>query len=421
VGENGVTDTAIRDLGTLFNVGATGALTDGQLLARFVERREEAVFEAIVGRHGPMVWGVCRRVLRDHHDAEDAVQATFLVLARRSASIARPEQLGNWLYGVAHQTARKARAMRTKRRRREGRVSDVPVPTAMPDDRRDDLAESLDRELSRLPEKYRIPIVLCDLEGRTHQEAATQLGWPIGTVSGRLSRARALLARRLSRPGLMLSAGSLAVLLAREAASAGLPTKSVESTARAASLVGRGMAGAVSAEVAALIAEVWKAMLLGKLKAVAVAVLTVGILSLAGIGLSRRAPAADDPPQTKAARRPTGWRVQFDKARGSRVTLKADGASVVFLADAVAVAPDGATSIRGSLSSMSRESRERIEALARVSESRWSMAEVKVEFYGDDFKALFVSEMALRVAVGEEGLVHVEGRKDKARQEAGEP
>src|SRR5262245_8814122 len=127
----------VRDLQTLFGVGVTGILTDGQLLERFVTRREGAVFEAILHRHGPMVWGVCRRVLRDHHDAEDAFQATFLVLARKAASIAHREKLGNWLFGVAHQTAMKARAKRAKRRGREGQVPDMPEPTVVPDDQRD--------------------------------------------------------------------------------------------------------------------------------------------------------------------------------------------------------------------------------------------------------------------------------------------
>src|ERR1700722_14253566 len=119
-------DTMIRDVQTLFGMGVMGALSDGQLLYRFVERREEAVFEAIVRRHGPMVWGVCRRVLRDHHDAEDAFQATFLVLARRAASVLIREKLGHWLYGVAYQTAMKARVMRAKRRAREIQVTEMP-------------------------------------------------------------------------------------------------------------------------------------------------------------------------------------------------------------------------------------------------------------------------------------------------------
>ena len=228
-------DAAVRDLQTLFGMGVMGDFSDGQLLDRFVDRREGAVFEAIVHRHGPMVWGVCRRVLRDHHDAEDAFQATFLVLARKANSVMPREKLGNWLYGVAYQTAMKARAMRTKRRVREGQVTDMPEPEAVSQDHRDDLTEWLDTELSRLPKKYRSPIVLCDLEDRTHKEAASQLGWPIGTVSSRLSRARSMLAKRLSRRGVSPSAGSLAVLLAQESASAGMPTKLIGSTAQAAS------------------------------------------------------------------------------------------------------------------------------------------------------------------------------------------
>src|SRR5580698_9433679 len=110
---------ATRDLRTLFDIGVMGRQSDGELLDRFVERREAAVFEAITYRHGPMVWGVCRRVLRDHHDAEDAFQATFLVLTRKAASVMPREKLGNWLYGVAFQTAMKARATRAKRRVRE--------------------------------------------------------------------------------------------------------------------------------------------------------------------------------------------------------------------------------------------------------------------------------------------------------------
>ena len=135
-------NAAVRDLQTLFEVGSLGGLSDGQLLDRFVARREEAVFEAIVRRHGPMVWGVCRRVLRDHHDAEDAFQATFLVLARKAASVLLREKLGNWLYGVAYQTAMKARAMRAKRRARESQVTDMPEPMVVPDDLRDDLADA---------------------------------------------------------------------------------------------------------------------------------------------------------------------------------------------------------------------------------------------------------------------------------------
>jgi RNA polymerase sigma factor (sigma-70 family) len=306
VGENGGASgmkVASRELQTLFSVGTLGGLSDGSLLERFAAHREEAAFEALVRRHGPMVWGVCRRVLRDHHDAEDAFQATFLVLARKGHSIAQRELLANWLYGVACQTAMKARATRARRRMREGQVTDVPEPEATSHDLRDDLTEWLDRELSVLPDKYRIPIILCELEGKTHREAAEQIGWPIGTVSGRLSRARAMLARRLSRRGVSLSAGSLAVLVARDAASARMPVRLIGSTARAASLFAAGRAataGAVPVEVAALAEKVVKTMLLSKIK-IATIILLVGLaLAAGGTGLAYRVRAADGPSQEKA-------------------------------------------------------------------------------------------------------------------------
>jgi RNA polymerase sigma factor (sigma-70 family) len=281
-----------RDLQTLFDIGVLGDRPDGELLGHFVEQREEAVFEAIVRRHGPMVWGVCRRVLRDHHDAEDAFQATFLVLARKAASVVPREKLGNWLYGVAYQTARNARAIRARRRLREGQVSEMPELEAASHDLRDEFTEQLDRELSRLPEKYSNPIVLCDLEGRTHQEAARQLGWPIGTVSSRLSRARSMLAKRLARRGLSLSAGSLAVLLAQESASAGMPMRLIGPTVKAASLFAAGGAvttGVVPAKVASLTGEVLKVMFLSKIK-ITTAVLLMGVtLPIVGTGLAYQA------------------------------------------------------------------------------------------------------------------------------------
>src|SRR5439155_3412765 len=149
-------------------------LTDGRLLKDYISRRDETALAALVQRHGPMVWGVCRRVLSNHHDAEDAFQATFLVLVRRAAAIASPELLANWLYGVAHQTALKARSTAAKRRARERQVTEMPEPAAPEQARWDDLLPLLDRELSRLPDKYRVAIVLCDLDGRTRAEAARQ-------------------------------------------------------------------------------------------------------------------------------------------------------------------------------------------------------------------------------------------------------
>src|SRR6516162_3430914 len=133
-------------------------LTDGQLLTGFVARRDEAALAALVGRHGPMVWGVCRRVLRNFHDAEDAFQSTFLVFVRKAASIASRELLANWLYGVAYQTALKARATATRRGARERQVMEMPEPNVVEQDLWSDLQPLLDHELSRLPDKYRIPV-----------------------------------------------------------------------------------------------------------------------------------------------------------------------------------------------------------------------------------------------------------------------
>jgi RNA polymerase sigma factor (sigma-70 family) len=285
-----------RDLQTLYSCGAVGGLSDSQLLDRFMSQREEVVFEAIIKRHGPMVWGVCHRVLRDHHDAEDAFQATFLVLARKAASVMPREKLGNWLYGVAYQTAMKARAATSRRRAREKQVPDMPEPEAGREDYRGDWLPLLDQELSRLPENYRTPIVLCELQGKSHREAAEQLGCPIGTVSGRLSRARAMLAERLTRRGVTLATSSLVVLLSQDSASASMPLPLVTSTTRAATKFAAGQVATVvvSTKVAALTEGVLKAMLMTKLK-IGTAILMLAALGAAGANsssLSRRAEAS---------------------------------------------------------------------------------------------------------------------------------
>ena len=159
--------------------------------------------EVLVHRHGAMVLGVCRRMLGNSSDADDAFQATFLLLVRKAGSLAHPEQVAGWLHAVALRVARKARAQRTRRHSREVAVVDLAAPIPADDGR--ELRAVLDEELDRLPDKYRLPIVLCELEGRTLEEAAQLLGWPKGTVAGRLSRGRDLLRQRLSRRrGLLL-------------------------------------------------------------------------------------------------------------------------------------------------------------------------------------------------------------------------
>jgi RNA polymerase sigma factor (sigma-70 family) len=258
-------------------------LTDGQLLGCLIERRDEAAFAALVKRHGAMVWGVCRRLLT-HHDAEDAFQATFLVLFRKAASIRPREMVANWLYGVARQTALQARRTAARRRARERQVVEMPETAVEEPDRWHDLQPLLDEELSRLPDRYRGLIVLCDLEGKTRKEVARQLGCPEGTVAGRLARARALLAKRLARHGLVVSGGVLTAVLSQNVASAGVPTSVVSSTIKAASLFAGGnvATGAISAKVAALTERVLKAMMMTKLKAAFVLMFVISILGWGG-------------------------------------------------------------------------------------------------------------------------------------------
>jgi RNA polymerase sigma factor (sigma-70 family) len=154
-------------------------LTDGQLLDAFVSRRDEAAVAALVRRHGPMVWGTVRRILRNDPDAEDAFQATFLVLVRKAASVRPREMVGNWLHGVARRTALKAKAVAAKRQAREKHVSAMPEPAApAPPDLWHDLQPLLDQELSRLPDKYRVAIILCDLQGKARKQVAGQLQVP---------------------------------------------------------------------------------------------------------------------------------------------------------------------------------------------------------------------------------------------------
>jgi RNA polymerase sigma factor (sigma-70 family) len=257
--------------------------TDGKLLGSFIEGRDEAAFEALVRRHGPMVLGVCRRILRHEEDAQDAFQAIFLVLVRKAASVVPRERVGNWLYGVAQQTAVRVRAMNAKRWGREKQV------TVMPDvakEHRDDLTHLVDQELSRLPEKYRVAIVLCDLEGRTRKEVGKQLGWPEGSVSTRLSRGRAMLAKRLAKHGLVFSGEALAVSLSQNVASACLPPSLVSTTVKAATVIAASQLAAntlVSAKVAAITQGVLTSMLLTKLKTVAVVSFMVCVLAV-GVG-----------------------------------------------------------------------------------------------------------------------------------------
>jgi RNA polymerase sigma factor (sigma-70 family) len=287
-----------------------GEIADGELLSAFVHRRDHAALAALVKRHGPMVWGVCRRLLRSHHDAEDAFQATFVVLVRKAASVRDRAAVANWLYGVAYQTAVRVRAAVAKRQRREGHVKEMPEPMAREASLWDDLQSLLDLELSRLPDKYRALIVLCDLEGKTRKQVARQLGCPEGTVAGRLARARALLARRLARHGLAVAGGALAGLFGHGTASAGVPASVLACAIHATSLSASGgpAAEAISARVAALSEGVLKTMLLTKLKIGTFLALVVALLAMSGIleGSGAAKPVAAGPAAKRPARAEPG-------------------------------------------------------------------------------------------------------------------
>jgi RNA polymerase sigma factor (sigma-70 family) len=266
--------------GTLLPEGP--GMTDGQLLECFVDRRDAAALEALLWRHGPMVWGVCRRILGNHHDAEDAFQATFLVLVRKAASVFPRAKVGNWIYGVAHQTALKARDIRARRRTRERPASHMPESAVKGRDLFHDLQPLLDLEISRLPEKYRTVIALCELGGKTVRETARQLGCPEGTVASRLARGKSMLAKRLARQGMAVTGATLAALLSRCAASASVPSSLMTSTIKAMTLVVAGQAttaGIISGTVAALTDKVVKAMFLNKLIKLVVVLLLIAPLS----------------------------------------------------------------------------------------------------------------------------------------------
>jgi RNA polymerase sigma factor (sigma-70 family) len=255
-----------------------GDPADGQLLGWFAANRDEAAFAALVRRHGPMVLGTCRRVLGHAQDAEDAFQATFLLLAQKASAVRR-DAVAGWLHGVARRVALEARSARARRQLRERQVDELPQPAVAAAEPQD-WPPLLDRELARLRAEYRAAVVLCDLEGLSRKEAARRLGVPEGTLSSRLARGRALLARRLAKCGVTLSAAALAAV-AREAQAA--PAALASETVRVGLLVAAGQVAAVSTPVAGLTREVLKAMFLGKLKVVAATAVVLAALGAGGV------------------------------------------------------------------------------------------------------------------------------------------
>jgi RNA polymerase sigma factor (sigma-70 family) len=288
---SGQASPIIQFLRRMAGAPPAGDLSDRHLLERFVRAHDPVAFAALVERHGPMVQGVCRRVLGDAHAAEDAFQATFLVLVHKARSLGRPELLGNWLYGVAYRTAVRARDAAARRRAHEREMTDMPGDDSTVEVVWRDLRAVLDEELGRLAQVYRVPLVLFYLEGKTTEELAQQLGCPKGTVLSRLARGRDRLRERLVRRGVTLSVWALALILVEKAAPAALAEGAIE----AAVLTAAGAAaGAIPAGVAALTKGVLRAMFLSNLKVAGVVLVAVAA-ALAGTALCARLALADKP------------------------------------------------------------------------------------------------------------------------------
>jgi RNA polymerase sigma factor (sigma-70 family) len=272
--------------------------TDGELLDRFINQRDEAAFEGLVRRHGAMVLGVCNRILRNSADAEDALQTTFMVLARKGASVSPRSMVGNWLHGVAQKTALKAKKERTRIREKELEAGAWPKADPPPENL-EQLRAILDEELKTLPANCRAAIILCDLEGKTAKEAARHLCRPAATIGIWRWRGRHLLASKFARRGLTLSSTAIATILAQNAVSASVSPSLLISTVKAASLFAAGQAAAsvARAEVAALTEGVLKDMFLTKLKVASAMLSVVAVIVLGAFAFASGTQEQNDNPQ----------------------------------------------------------------------------------------------------------------------------
>jgi RNA polymerase sigma factor (sigma-70 family) len=338
-------DAVLEAIERLFRGGTAAGLSDGQLLDRFATRHDEAAeaaFAALLERHGPMVLRLCRRLLADPNDADDAFQATFLILVRKAGAVRDRAALASWLYGVALRVAAQSRAASARRQTVERVAGGRLAREIVPEEPRHELWDEVDR----LPERYRVAVVVCYLEGLTHEQAAQRLGWPVGTVRSRLSRARDRLRRRLSARGLAPSAMTSALAFAgakTQAKSMSLPISLIEPTIKAAMLCAAhdaAEAGLVSATAASLTEGVLRTMFLTKLKSAALVLLTAGAVAGAGaygyqapepetIAVPVLADAsqreAPDPPDDNGDDEPRGERNrEREKARAHRLASFAE-------------------------------------------------------------------------------------------------
>jgi RNA polymerase sigma factor (sigma-70 family) len=340
---NGQLGALLRQIRRLVPRDAGTSLGDGQLLERFVSRQDQAAFTQLLARHGGQVWGVCRRVLGNEHDAEDAFQATFLALALKAPSLTRLPTLAGWLHGAAYRSGLQLRRTAARRRAREHQAMTMAPRKAQGEVASWELQAALDEEVQRLPDKYRAPFVLCCLEGKRRDEAARQLGCKEGTLSSRLAKARKRLRGRLGRRGLTL-AGLLGAA-APPAARATVPAALATQTAQAALRVVAGqaaLAGFVSTDVAIAVREASQAVVLGKLKAALAVLLAFGALGGAALLTQRRA-GVPHPPEAEPVAG-SAWEVRHaDPRRPGAVELtRAAGVPAARKPALVAAAPAGA-------------------------------------------------------------------------------
>jgi RNA polymerase sigma factor (sigma-70 family) len=324
--EDRASETVLHHLHTLFNVGIVSGLTDGQLLEQFACRGGEAAevaFAALVQRHGPVVLSACLGIVGNDHDAQDAFQATFFILARKSSTLWVRESLGPWLHRVACRAAVRIKVTSGRRRATERHLAEMAGNrVGSGSGISDDIVQALHEAVDRLPDHYRRPVVLCDLEGHSYEEAARQLGCPVGTVRSRLARGRERLRGRLVRRGL-ISGGQSGPAIVRDVAPKSVPAALMKSTIEIVLHAHRGnvlTAGAVSTSVTALAEGVLRAMLLTKIKT-AIALTVAAGVTMVGLGLLARGSAHEHPSATPESAQTKSETINTAQTAASEPTL----------------------------------------------------------------------------------------------------
>jgi RNA polymerase sigma factor (sigma-70 family) len=310
--------SVLHHLRKMTHTHACEAASDAELLERFLAQREEPAFVALLQRHGPMVLQVCRRIQGNEHDAEDAFQATFLLLARKAGSIRKRDSVASWLHGVAHRLALEAKGQGARRQARERRAADMHKTSSVPDKAWQELQILLDEALAQVPEKYRTPLLLCYLQGKTQEEAARQLGCPIGTLRSRVARGRTHLKGLIEKRGVRLSATALAAALMTSEGLGAVPTPLLHATARAALGYAAGIAptALVSARTSALLETATRSLFASKLKVVCILMVAISACA-GGVGIFGRqlSSASEGGPPPAAMTKPPQ---SADKQAGAR-------------------------------------------------------------------------------------------------------